>query len=455
MSLSPLVFTGISRFSADFQTILNRALSIASIPVKQLQNQQVDLVSKKQLLTELRTSVGTLASTLSALGTLGANKSIKATTSHGNRVSVQTNGANQTGTHTITEITSVAKAAAETSSSGFATAGTTAVSGTGNLELVIGSATYSRVGMTAEENNLNAIRDWINGLGAGVTASVLNTGSGASPYYLYISADATGAKTLQLRTTSGESGSNILTATNQGADAAFRLDGIAITRPDNVVSDVIAGVTFTLLSQTDAGETVRLTLASDRYQIASKLETFATQYNDVANRINAQIGKSAGLLSGDNSIRQTQNALREITGYQHSGGTILRLADLGIEFDDTGKASFNSSKFHALSDADFSASFSFLGSTTTAFGGLNSRLTAISHPVSGLIKIQQDLIDSADTRISKQIEDLNARIDYSQKALSSRLQSADGLLAKLESQQTVLDASLRSLELVMFGKKDQ
>jgi flagellar hook-associated protein 2 len=455
MSLSPLVFTGISRFSADFQTILNRALSIASIPVKQLQNQQLDLLSRKQLLTELRTSVGTLASTLSALGTLGANKSIKATTSHANRVSVQTNGANQTGTHTITEITSVAKAAAETSNSGFATAGTTAVSGTGNLELVVGSATYSRVGMTAEENNLNAIRDWINSLGAGVTASVLNTGSGASPYYLYISADATGAKMLQLRTTSGDTGSNILTATNQGADAAFRLDGIAITRPDNVVSDAIAGVTFTLLSQTDAGETVTLTLASDRYQLASKLETFATQYNDVANRINAQIGKSAGLLSGDSSIRQTQDALREITGYQHSGGSILRLADLGIEFDDTGKASFNSSKFYALSDADFSASFSFIGSTTTAFGGLTSRLTAISDPVSGLIKIQQDLIDSADTRISKQIEDLNARIDYSQKALSARLQSADSLLAKLESQQTVLDASLRSLELVMFGKKDQ
>src|SRR5688572_28595179 len=144
MSLSPLAFTGISRFSADFQTILKRALSIASIPVKQLQNQQIDLVSKKQLLTDLRSSIGTLATTVSALGTLGTNKSITTTTSNSSRVSVQTDGANQTGTHTITEITSVAKAAAETSATGFATANATAVSGTGNLELVVGSTTYTR-----------------------------------------------------------------------------------------------------------------------------------------------------------------------------------------------------------------------------------------------------------------------------------------------------------------------
>jgi flagellar hook-associated protein 2 len=282
---------------------------------------------------------------------------------------------------------------------------------------------------------------------------VLNTGSGATPYYLYISSNATGAKALQLRTTVDNAGSNILTATNQGANATFTLDRINVSRPDNVVNDIISGVTFTILSKTDVGENITLTMSSDRAQLATYLQSFASNYNEVAGKINAQIGEAAGLLTGDMTIRQVQDALRTITGYEASSGNIKRLADLGISFDRTGKASFDSSKIYGLSDNDLSATFTFLGSTTTGFGGLNSRLTQISDPLTGMIKNQQDQIDTADARITKQIDDLNARIDYSQKALSSRLQAADSLLAKLESQQIVLDASLKSLNLVLFGKK--
>lgn len=455
MSLTPLAFTGVSRFSSDFQTILNRALTIANIPVRQLQNEQTDLLARKQLLSDLRTSLGTLASTVTTLGTLGANKSINATTSNASRVNVQVNGANQTGTHIITNITSVAKAAAETTVSGYATTSSTTVSATGDLELVVGSSTYTKTAAPSGENNLNAIRDWINGLNAGVTASILNIGSGATPYYLYISSNATGARALQLRTTIGDAGSNILTTTNQGANAQFTLDGIGVSRPDNVISDIISGLTFTILSQTGVSENVTLTLASDRSQVATYLGNFATQYNDVAAKLNAQIGKAAGLLSGDVTIRETQNALRTLTTYSASDGNIKHLADIGIEFDNTGKASFNSSKFYALSDADLSAAFIFLGSSTTGFGGLNSRLTQISDPLTGLIKTQQDQIDTADGRIKKQIDDLSARIDYSQKSLSARLQAADSLLAKLESQQVLIDASVKGLNLVLFGKKDQ
>jgi hypothetical protein len=38
--------------------------------------------------------------------------------------------------------------------------------------------------------------------------------------------------------------------------------------------------------------------------------------------------------------------------------------------------------------------------------------------------------------------------------LASKLQIADTMLASLESQQRVLDASLQSLNLVLYGKKE-
>src|SRR5438093_201464 len=74
LPFTPLVFTGISSFSSDFQTVLNRAVSIASLPLKRLQNDDVDILQKKQLLGSLNSAVGALGASVAALGTVAENK---------------------------------------------------------------------------------------------------------------------------------------------------------------------------------------------------------------------------------------------------------------------------------------------------------------------------------------------------------------------------------------------
>jgi len=332
MGITPLTFTGISEFSDDFQTILDRAVSIASIPLQEMQAEQADLLTKKQLLTNIRTAVADLASSVSALGGIGENRALSATSSNTTRVTVTLNGATQAGSYTISDITSVARAASETTASGYATADATAVSTDGIMELVVGSNTYT-VDLTAEgANNLNGLRDAINDLDAGVTASVLNTGTGDTPYYLSITATNTGAQTLQLRETAGEAGTNILTSDNQGANAVFKLDGLDITRSGNVINDVIPGLSFTIQSETDPDETVVLSLSSSRTAMANALSEMVTAYNAVREQVNAQIGETAGLLSGDFIVRQIQSDMRALASYQGSGA-IKGLTDLGIEFE--------------------------------------------------------------------------------------------------------------------------
>src|SRR3954471_7901101 len=46
---SLLVFTGISKFSDDFQTIISRAVQIARIPVSQLQSKDSKILQQKTL----------------------------------------------------------------------------------------------------------------------------------------------------------------------------------------------------------------------------------------------------------------------------------------------------------------------------------------------------------------------------------------------------------------------
>jgi flagellar hook-associated protein 2 len=452
MGITPLSFTGVSTFSDDFQTILSRAVSIASIPVKVIQGQQKDLIEKKTLLTTLRTAVESLGSTVSSLGSVGANKAITASSNNTTRVTVSNTGAAVTGSYVISEITSVASAASETSLSGYATADTTSVSGTGTLELVLGG-TRIPITLGAEENNLNSLRDAINDLGLGVSASILNTGTGPTPYYLALTATTTGATTLKLNATPGDDQTNLVSNSSQGSNAVFKLNGLSVSQSNNTVSTAIPGVTFTIKSTTGLGETATLTLASDRSQIYNGLSSLVNAYNEVASQVNAQIGTAAGLLSGDALIRQTQSALRSLTTYSSGDGNVQSLANLGIEFDNKGVASFKSSTFTALSDADIAEALTFLGSTTTGFGGLSAAFTQIGDPITGFIRAQQDQYDRTDQRLTEQVDALTDRINLMQSALSQKLQLADTLLASLASQQDILKGSLESLNYVTFGKR--
>jgi len=448
---TPLVFTGISSYSADFDTVLKRAVAIASLPLKKLQNDDADILTKKTLLGGLTASVGSLAASIAALGTVAANKAIVATSSDSAKVSAVYSGATSSATYTISEITSIAQAAAEASISGYADSTAAAVSSTGTVKLVIGSDEYT-ITLTPATNNLTGLRDAINNLGVGVNASIITTGTGLTPNYLSVTANAFGATTLQLIDNPLVAPVNLLTSAHQGSNAEFKVNGVSVSRSSNVVNDVVSGVTFTILDTTAPAETVTLSLHTNRTQLQSAIQDFATRYNALVTDVGTQVGSSAGLLSGDFLVREIQGALRHLTSHQGSG-SIKSLSDLGLTLGVDGKIAFDTTVFTALSDSKISSAFDFFGSASTGFGKLSAKFTQISDPVSGLAKLQQDSYDLADKRIQSSINDLNERITNLQASVTARLQAADALLAQLNSQQQILTASIEALNTVTFGKR--
>jgi hypothetical protein len=95
-----LSFTGISQFSNDFQTILNRAVAIAQLPVTALQNQQANILQEKQLSTSFETAVSALAATVTNLGAIGASSSDTS------KVTIASTSATSPASYSITNITS-------------------------------------------------------------------------------------------------------------------------------------------------------------------------------------------------------------------------------------------------------------------------------------------------------------------------------------------------------------
>ena len=402
------------------------------------------------MLGSLQTDIASLASNLQNLGAIAAGQALSATSSDPAIVSVTNTGSTSAATYVIDSITSPATAASERSLVSYADSASTPVSTTGTLKLVVGSTPYT---FTLAKNNLVSLRDQINSLGAGVTASILTTSGGN---YLSISANATGATTLQLIddpvTATNPTGANSpwLTNANQGTDAKFTLNGISVDQPGNVVNDVIPGVTFTIQGST--ATPVTLSLQSDPTKLSSALQSFVTAYNQLRTDLNQQEGPAAGLLSGDTVVTQLEDTMRQIAAHTTSSGTVQSLSDLGIEFDTAGNATFNQTTFSKLTDAQLSDAFKFVGSATSGLGGISAALQQYSDPITGLIKTEQDGLTNTDNSIQTQINTLTDRITAMQANLAKQLQAADTLLAELQNQQQTLNASLLGLNLVLYGK---
>lgn len=450
MGLTPLSFTGVSTFSENIQAILTRASTIASLPLRALQNEKSDLIQRKSLVASLQGTMTSFTSSLQNLADTGDAKAIGGSSSNTSKVFVNTVTATTAASYTISDITSVASAASETTAAGYADASTTAVSTTGTVRLVIGSTTYDIV-LGTGQNNLAGLRTAINALGAGVSASILTTGTGANPNYLSITATATGATTLQLIDDPTGAATQMLTSANQGSNANFKLNGISVSKSNNLINDVVGGVAFTIAGTTSGAETVTVRLASDRSKLSTALSSIASAYNDVVDFLDSQIGETAGLLSGSNLVRQASSALRQLTGFPGTGA-IKGLASLGLSLDTEGKLTFDSAAFNSLTEAQIADAYTFTGSTTSGVGSLVATFEGISDPITGIVKLEQNQFARTEARLNTQIADLTDRINAQQAAARSRLQVVDTLLATLESQQRNIDAQVKSLNSTLYGK---
>jgi flagellar hook-associated protein 2 len=449
--ITPVTLTGVSQYSSDYQNILNQAVQIASQPLTQLQNEDAAVLAQNTALGTLQTDATSLLTSLQTLSTDSANQAIGATSSNSAVLTATATGASTANTYTINSITTLATTASEDSVHSYADSTSTPVSSTGTLKLTVGSQNYT---LTLSPNSLVGLRDAINSSGAPVTASILTTSNGN---YLSVTANATGATTLQLiddpSSAGNPSGTNteLLTHTNQGLNAEFSLNNIDVKQASNTVNSVIPGVTLQLLQTSSTPVTVAL--QSNPSQLSSDLQTFVSNYNTLEQALAAQQGASNGGLNGDTAVTQLQQTLRQITGFFTTSGTITNLGQLGVTFaDSTGTATFDQSAFSALSAQQVSDGFNFINALTTGAGNFVAQVQAFTDPVSGIIQTEIQGNSTTDRDLQNQITTLTDRINTLQSTLQLQLANVDAQEAELQSQQSSVNASLVGLNYVLYGQ---
>ncbi len=386
----------------DYQALIEQLVQLKRIPVD-------ELIATKDRLEEIDGAYSTLESRLkdlrSAADKLRTSSGFNAFTADVTDSSILSATASSNATEGVYSIvvSSVAKSH-KLIASGVGDSSTTAIaSTTGYFKFTVGGSTEYSVGVDTT-TTLENLRDAINNLNAGVTATIVNDGSGTTPYRLILTSDSTGTSNT---TTITQNDTDLVFSELQAAqDASLTVDGLSITRSSNTITDVIEGVTIELRSA-DSTKTVDLAVSRDMEEIEKRITAFVDKYNAVVshirnnNRYDTDTGM-AGAFFGDPIARSVWDDLRRTMTSAISGlpDTMNRLIHIGVTTSsDNGAMSIDSSK---LSDAlnsnlDDVMDMFMDGTSTDGFASLVYTLT-------------DDMLDYVDGRITNKIDNLNDNI---------------------------------------------
>ena len=346
MSLTPVAFTGFSKFSDDFQAILQRTFEVANFPIQQLQTEQTINLAQQQALGDLSFVVSNLESEFASLGLLGATSAVTSSSSDEKVATVTV-----TGTPTIQSydlvVTSEAKAAQETSLTGLADTDKTGLTADGIYKLTVGTTvtnidlltigsgrTAGTTGAATPSPAVSVQVDFSNGLTGSITANLNSffvagsapsgAGAGDTVSVTFISEDTTINETITtVGLAGGDDASAIATLLNDQITANANLNG-KISFSDEggklklVVSDT-AGQGFTFTS-------------SNTGTVVTGLEGGGTvgghSEEEIAAALNAQVALDSSLVSAgvvfsavDGEVKVRSNTKTDITTTDSAQGT--------------------------------------------------------------------------------------------------------------------------------------
>jgi flagellar hook-associated protein 2 len=435
-SSSSTLFNGTSRYSADFQSVISRSVSIASLQLNLMESQATTLTNQKTEASLLDSKLTALQSAVTGLSTALGSSSYSAATSDSTIATVST-GTNVTaGTYTI-EVTDLGSYNNTMSADGL-TKVTDPSSGNlsprTNFTLTAGGETYS---FTAA--NLNAMVSAINGSGLSVQASLVNVGSSSAPdYRLSVQGTKLGALAISLTDDDATpSPTEMLSTQADGGLASYKVNGYSTAATsDSRTVEIAPGVTVNLLAASGAGKATTITVSRTTASVKNALASFVTAYNAATTEVANNRGDGGGALTGDSLIQTISNALSQIQGYSPGTGSFSSLEDLGVQVDQTGQLSFDTSVFDTATAGKLTDLTNFLGGTTTS-GFLKvatDALSGLENTDSGAVTTTINLLSTEITSQNDSISAEQDRITLMQTNLQSQMAAADAAIAALEQQ---------------------
>lgn len=323
-------------------------------------------------------------------------------------------------------------------------------------------------------STLEDIRQAINNADAGVSASIVNTGSGSAPFRLSLASDETGVEgrfiidsgDFDLGVTTIDEGQNarVFFGSSNPADA------ILISSSSNQLDGVIQGVTIDLKST--SADPVTISVSQDTSSIEEKINEFVESFNAAVERLDFQTRfdqetEERGTLLGDGTVASLRNSLFSAILRSNDGftGTFDSLTEIGFKIGSGSVLEFDAAKFRDAYDRD-PDSVEALFTTRTIDTSANDddpntddelvfsergvmfqleQLTeTYTDSLSGILVNRQNAFDDQIELQESRIEQFDERLEARRAVLQAQFLAMEQSIAQLQSQ----GSSLSQISLI-------
>ncbi|AOE99801.1 flagellar filament capping protein FliD [Serratia marcescens] len=286
----------------------------------------------------------------------------------------------------------------------------------------------TKIPLSDDQTSLLELRDAINGAKAGVTASIMRVGD--NDYQLAVSSSTTGENNkISLQVDNDDKLGDILnynatrgtgTAMKQTVapqDAELMVNGTAIKRSTNSISDALQGVTIDLKTKTKTDEPQHLVISTNTAGTTDKIKEWVDSYNSLLDTFNAltkytpvKTGEAPnptnGPLLGDNTLRGVQSSIKSALSGVQDNPELKGLGNLGISTNTkTGKLEIDSAKLKkAMDEKPDQVTNFFVGN-----GKDTGMATEIHNEIQSYIK-SGGIIENSTKSINTNLDRLNSQI---------------------------------------------
>ncbi|WP_018877439.1 flagellar filament capping protein FliD [Thioalkalivibrio sp. ALE28] len=333
--------------------------------------------------------------------------------------------------------------------------------GAGQLEISVGGGNAITIDVE-EGDTLRDVRNAINEAGGGVTASIVNDGSGAR---LVLNATETGADNTISVAVNGDTAatneglgrlaSDNLETTQEARDAVAVINGLTVTSPTNTLDDTIEGLSIELRGTSASPVTV--SVSEDQDQLREALQGFVESYNALVGQTRELTSfnpdsEEGSVLTGDSTVRGIRSRLGNalMNPAQVPDANAQTLAELGIVSNRDGTLSFDGARFDRAMETD---GFDRVTEIVREVGGRMQEVTNSFIGPEGLINARTDGLRNDLERIGQQREDLEVRLERMEQRLIGQFSRMDSAVAQMQSTGDFLMGQLANMPLAQNNSR--
>ena len=451
----------------DVNSIVTSLMAVEQRPLTQLQTQATQLAARLSTVGKMQGYFSALQSRANALTSPALWSSTLASSSDSAAVKVSTGTDATPGNYSV----AVSRLAVGQTVTGSALASSSSALGAGTLTITLGrydggapptqftgKAGVAPISLSigAGESSLGALRDKINGAGAGVSATLVTDASGTrlslrskdsgaeNAFRIGVTETnddgnaATGLSALAFDAT--DAGSPMLRTASAG-NAELTVNGIALSSASNTLTNVVDGLTLSLQKTTSTD--VDVNVAADTASVKTALTGFVEAFNNLAGFIRTQTAynadsKTSGALQGDQATLALQSQMRAVLNEGSSASaTWSRLSDIGLALKSDGTLETKDSKLdNALGNLGELKKLLATDGASSAGSGFARRFKRLSDAAlgtDGVFQSRTDSIQASVSRNGKSQDSMQRRLTLTEARLRAQYSALDTTMAGLSS----------------------